>query len=150
MGLVGFVAIRKLGYGQLKGALASPRALDVQRQMDRLAVAADEERLWRELKTAAQAMGLVSVRLSLMYKHEEDTVSIQREFGEWRGSDLNYGSLESSPAAATVKVEYLGKEPADLAQVHSLQLATEYACVRIFGKGKATKDGQVVPSQTMG
>ncbi len=48
MAALGFVAIRKLGYGQLRRAAASQADIDARRQLDRLAGATDEERMWLE------------------------------------------------------------------------------------------------------
>jgi UDP-GlcNAc:undecaprenyl-phosphate/decaprenyl-phosphate GlcNAc-1-phosphate transferase len=137
MGLAGFLGIRKLGYGHLRRAVSSQAQIDVRRQLDRLATAADEERLWRELKGAAQAIGLVSIRISLMYQHESDSVSIQREHGDWNDSDPVYGSFEAAAAATAIKVEYRCRERLDGGTLYDLQQTTEYACTRIFGRKKA-------------
>jgi UDP-GlcNAc:undecaprenyl-phosphate/decaprenyl-phosphate GlcNAc-1-phosphate transferase len=134
MGLAGFLGIRRLGYGQLKRTLASQTEVDTRRQLDRLAGAADEERLWRELKGAAQAIGLASIRISLMYRQEGDSVSIQREHGQWSESELLYGGFEASAGATAIKVEYRCKQSGDGASLQGLQQATEYACAKIFGK----------------
>jgi UDP-GlcNAc:undecaprenyl-phosphate/decaprenyl-phosphate GlcNAc-1-phosphate transferase len=134
MALAGFLGIRKLGYGQLKHSAPSQAQIDVRRQLDRLAGATDEERLWRELKGAAQALGLTSIRISLMCWQESDSVSIQREHGDWSNPDLLYGSFEASPAATAVKVEYRCRHSVDATSLHDLQQATEYACVKVFGK----------------
>jgi hypothetical protein len=154
MGLAGFLGIRRLGYGQLKRSASSQAEVDMRRQLDRLACAADEERLWRELKGAAQAVGLAAIRISLMYRHESDSVSLQREHGEWRESDLLYGSFEAAAAATAIKVEYRSRESLDGSPLQDLRHATEYACMKIFGKeptagamqsGGSTAAGQNAP-----
>jgi UDP-GlcNAc:undecaprenyl-phosphate/decaprenyl-phosphate GlcNAc-1-phosphate transferase len=150
MGLAGFLGIRRLGYGKLKRSLATQAQVDTRRQLDRLAGAADEERLWRELKGAAQALGLASIRISLMYRQEGDAVSILREHGEWNESDSLYGSFEASAAATAIKVEYRCGEGHDGALLPDLQHATEYACAKIFGKGPATEALQASGSKATG
>jgi UDP-GlcNAc:undecaprenyl-phosphate GlcNAc-1-phosphate transferase len=137
MALAGFLGIRRLGYGHLKRSLASQSQIDTRRQLDRLASAADEERLWRELKGAAQALGLASIRISLMYRHESDSVSIQREHGDWSESELTCGSFEASAAATAVKVEYRRTDALEVPLLHELQHTTEIACMKIFGKNTA-------------
>jgi len=150
MGLAGFIGIRRLGYGQLKRTVASQIQIDLRRQLDRLACAADEERLWRELKGAAQAMGLASIRISLMSRQESDSVSIQREHGEWSNSDLSYGSFETSAAATAIKVEYRSREALDSSSLQGLQQSAEYACVKIFGKKPAAKSLKTSESEVPG
>jgi UDP-GlcNAc:undecaprenyl-phosphate/decaprenyl-phosphate GlcNAc-1-phosphate transferase len=134
MGLLGFVAIRKLGYGHIRRAASSQADIDLRRQLDRLAGATNDEHLWRELKGAAQALGLGAVRLSLMYRSESDSVSIQHENGDWNEPAGQPGSFEAKAAATAVKVEF--RQPADTsaASIESLKQATESACARIFGK----------------
>lgn len=134
MGVGGFVAIRKLGYGQLRHVVSSAPQIDTQRQLDRLAAASDEERLWIELKGAAQILGLCAIRLSLVYRNESDSISIQREHGDWGGSAPAYGSFVARALATAVKVEFRAQSGAAPAVVESLRQATESACTRTFGK----------------
>jgi UDP-GlcNAc:undecaprenyl-phosphate/decaprenyl-phosphate GlcNAc-1-phosphate transferase len=134
IGLAGFVAIRRLGYGHIKSSVGRQAEMDPTRQLHRLAGAPDEERLWRELKAAARALSLASVRISIMYLHESDSISIQRENGAWDECDASYGSFETSAGGTTLKVEYRFKGAIDAATLDGLQHATECAFVRIFGK----------------
>jgi UDP-GlcNAc:undecaprenyl-phosphate GlcNAc-1-phosphate transferase len=150
MAIAGILAIRRLGYGHFRRNIASQAEIDTQRQLDRLASAADEERLWRELKTTSQALGLSSIRISLMYRQENDSVSIQREHGEWSESDCFYGSFEASALATTVKVEYRCKEAIDGVPLESLKHATESAFVKIYGKEHTTKVLQPDESKVAG
>jgi len=68
MAVLGFAAIRKLGYGQIRRATASQAEIDARRQLDRLAGATDEERLWFELKGLSQTLAMAALRLSLVYR----------------------------------------------------------------------------------
>ncbi len=136
MGVVGFVAIRKLGYGQIRRAAASQADIDARRQLDRLAGASDEERLWFEIKGVVQAFGLAAIRLSLVYRSESDSVAIQREHGNWDEPACLPGAFDFKADATAVKVEFLSlptREPSP-ATVESMRQATESACTRIFGK----------------
>ena len=83
MAVLGFAAIRKLGYGQIRRAADSQADIDARRQLDRLAGATDEERLWLELKGLSQAFAMAAIRLSLVYRSESDSMAIQREHGNW-------------------------------------------------------------------
>jgi len=135
MSLAGFLGIRKLGYGHLGHSRSSQAQVDTQRQLDKLASAADEERLWRELKGTAQALGLSAIRISLMCQQESDSVSIQRVHGQWLESSGFYGSFEAAAAATQVKVEYIARSAVtDTPPLEDLKDATERACMRIFGK----------------
>jgi UDP-GlcNAc:undecaprenyl-phosphate/decaprenyl-phosphate GlcNAc-1-phosphate transferase len=150
MGVAGFLGIRRLGYGQLRRSPASQAQIDTRRQLDRLSSAPDEERLWRELKGAAQALGLASIRFSLMSRQESDSVAIQREHGDWTGSDLPYGSFEASAAATSIKVEYRAREGVDSSLLQALQEATDCACTKIFGKKPETKALEAGESKATG
>jgi UDP-GlcNAc:undecaprenyl-phosphate GlcNAc-1-phosphate transferase len=136
MGIGGFLGIRRLGYGHVKQSRSSQAAVDIERQLDRLANAVDEERLWKELKGAAQALGLRAVRISLMYQQESDSVAIQRVHGQWLASSGVYGNFEAAAADTTVKVEYSHSGAIDPASLVSLRNAIEVACDRLFGEKK--------------
>lgn len=133
MGLAGFLAIRRLGYGRLKHSAATETHVDMQRQLDRLANAADEERLWRELKAAAKVLGLAAVRISLTYQQDGDSASIRRERGEWYVDALLDGSFECSTVTTAVRVDYRATTALDIAQSQAFQRATQAACARIYG-----------------
>lgn len=139
MGVGGFVAIRKLGYGQLRRTALSDAQMDTQRQLDRLAAASDEERLWIELKGAAQALGLSAIRLSLVYRNESDSMSIQREHGDFVGSGAVSGSFAARALGTEVMVEFRAHSEVSPAAVESLRQATESACARTFGKELETR-----------
>lgn len=139
MALLGFLGVRKLGYGQIKPSAEARAEADAQKQLARLASAADEERLWRELKAAAHAVGLASVRISLTSQRDSDSVSILRENGGWHASNYFYGSFESTVASTTVKVEYAGKTSIDNEAIENFKQATECALEKIFGKQPKAK-----------
>jgi hypothetical protein len=134
MALLGLVAIRKLGYGHIRRAVASQADIDTQLQLDRLASASDEERLWAELKGAVETFGFCAIRFSLMYRSESDSLSIQREHGDCAGTGSFQGSFEARAYATSVKVEFRAQAEPDPAAVESLKQATESACIRTFGK----------------
>jgi hypothetical protein len=134
MAVLGFVAIRKLGYGQIRRAAASQADLDARRQLDRLAGADNEERMWLELKGMAQAFKMAAIRLSLVYRSESDSVAIQREHGNWDEPACRPGAFDFNADATAVKVEFLSARETNPATVESLRQATESACTRIFGK----------------
>jgi UDP-GlcNAc:undecaprenyl-phosphate GlcNAc-1-phosphate transferase len=134
MAVLGFAAIRKLGYGQIRRAAASQADIDARRQLDRLAGATDEERLWFEFKGLAQAVGMAAIRLSLFYRRESDSIAIQREHGNWNEAVFRPGAFEFKADATAVKVEFLIAHELNPATVESLRQATESACTRIFGK----------------
>jgi hypothetical protein len=150
MAVAGFLGIRRLGYGHLKHAPASQAQVDIQRQLDKLANAADEERLWRELKGAAQGLGQSSIRIFLMYQHESDSVSIQRVHGEWLGPSGFYGSFETSAASTTVKIEYRCRESMKGASLDELKDPAERACMKIFGKNPSAKAMENHSSKVVG
>jgi hypothetical protein len=133
MAALGFVAIRKLGYGHSRRVAASQAEIDVRRQLDRLAGAADEERLWVELKGLSQALGMAAIRLSLVYRSESDSVAIQREHGNWGDPTSHPGDFGFEAEATAVKVEFLTVRDLNPAAVESLRQATASACTRIFG-----------------
>ena len=133
-GVFGFVAIRKLGYGRIRRSAASPEEIDVRRQLDRLAAASDEERLWSELKGAAQAVGMSAIRLSLLYRSESDSLSIQRDHGNWNEASGSPGSFAANANSAAVKVEFRSETELGPATLEGLRQAIESACTRIFGK----------------
>ena len=139
MCLLGFVAIRKLGYGQLRRAAASQAELDARRQLDRLAGAANEERMWLELKGTAQAFTMAAIRLSLVYRNESDSVAIQREHGNWDEPACHPGAFDFTADAASVKVEFLSALEPSSATVENMRQATYSACTRIFGKEREVR-----------
>ena len=139
MALLGFAAIRKLGYGRIRRATASQADIDTQRQIDRLAGAADEERLWIELKGAAQAFGIAAVRLSLIYRSESDSMAIQREHGEWGDPAACCGGFEAKANATAAKVEFRSSREPSPGILESMRQATESACTRIFGKASEAR-----------
>jgi UDP-GlcNAc:undecaprenyl-phosphate GlcNAc-1-phosphate transferase len=134
MAVLGFAAIRKLGYGHIRRAAASRADMDARRQLDRLAGATNEERLWLELKGLSQALAMAAIRLSLMYRNESDSVAIQREHGNWDEPTCRPGAFDFKTDATAVKVEFLCKREPSPATVESLRQATASACTRIFGK----------------
>jgi hypothetical protein len=134
MAMLGFVAIRKLGYGRIRRAAASQADLDARRQLDRLAGAGDEEHMWLELKGMAQAFTMAAIRLSLIYRNESDSVAIQREHGSWNDSACRPGAFDFIADTTSVKVEFLSSREPSPATVENMRQATHSACTRIFGK----------------
>jgi UDP-GlcNAc:undecaprenyl-phosphate GlcNAc-1-phosphate transferase len=134
MAVLGFAAIRKLGYGQIRRAAASQADINARRQLDRLSGATDEERLWLELKGVTQAFAMAAIRLSLIYRSESDSVAIQREHGNWGEPACIPGAFDFNADATAVKVEFLAAREPNPATVESLRQATESACTRIFGR----------------
>jgi UDP-GlcNAc:undecaprenyl-phosphate GlcNAc-1-phosphate transferase len=134
MAVLGFVAIRKLGYGHFRRVAASQADIDIRKQLDRLAGATDEERLWLELKSVTQAFAMAAIRLSLVYRSESDSLAIQREHGNWDEPACIPGSFEFNADATAVKVEFLCSREPNPATVESMRQATESACTRVFGK----------------
>ncbi|MBN2573483.1 MAG: undecaprenyl/decaprenyl-phosphate alpha-N-acetylglucosaminyl 1-phosphate transferase [Deltaproteobacteria bacterium] len=133
MGLLGFLAMRKLGYGHIRRASSSQADMDTQRQLDRLAATSDEERLWVELKGAAQVMSMSAIRIVLAYRNESDSVSVQRESGDFEGPTGARGSFEAKARNATIRVEF--RAPSEtVANVDALKQAIECACGRMFGR----------------
>jgi UDP-GlcNAc:undecaprenyl-phosphate GlcNAc-1-phosphate transferase len=133
MSVLGFAAIRKLGYGQIRHAVALQSDIDARRQLDRLAGATDEERLWFELKGMAEIFAMAAIRLSLIYRHESDSVAIQREHGNWSEPACRPGAFDFRADATSVKIEFLTARQPSPETVESLKQATESACTRIFG-----------------
>jgi UDP-GlcNAc:undecaprenyl-phosphate GlcNAc-1-phosphate transferase len=134
MAVFGFAAIRKLGYGHIRGVATSQADIDARRQLDRLAGATDEERLWLELKGMARSFAMAAIRLSLVYCNESDSVAIQREHGNWNEPACRPGAFDFRADAAAVKVEFLIACEPSPATMESMRQATESACTRIFGK----------------
>jgi UDP-GlcNAc:undecaprenyl-phosphate GlcNAc-1-phosphate transferase len=134
MAVLGFVAIRKLGYGQIRRAAASQADIDARRQLDRLAGATDEERMWMELKGVAQAFEMMALRLSLVYRNESDSVAIQREHGNWAEPACHPGAFDFIADATSVKVEFLSAHAPSSATIENMRQATHSACTRVFGK----------------
>jgi UDP-GlcNAc:undecaprenyl-phosphate GlcNAc-1-phosphate transferase len=134
MAVLGFAAIRKLGYGQIRRAADSQADIDARRQLDRLAGATDEERLWLELKGLSQAFAMAAIRLSLVYRSESDSMAIQREHGNWGETACRPGAFDFKADATAVKVEFLSIHEPNPTTVESLRQATQSACTRIFGK----------------
>ena len=136
MGALAFFGVRKLGYGRLGRVAASPEEVDLRRQLDRLAAAADEERLWSELKGTAQAYGWSAIRLSLIYLSESDSVSIQRAHGDWERAGDAQGSFDIRAHSAGAKIEIRAASEPDAAVLETVRQAVESACVRTFGKAE--------------
>jgi hypothetical protein len=134
MGVLGFIGIRKLGYGQMRRSSASQAEVDVQRQIDRLAAALDEERLWCELKGVGQALDMTAIRLLLVYRNESDSVTVQRENGDWAQATGVAGSFAATANKAEVRVKFRSRNDLGRTVVESMRQATECACARIFGK----------------
>jgi hypothetical protein len=135
MAVLGFVAIRKLGYGKIRRSAVSQAEIDARRLLDRLAGAADEERLWFELKSLTQALAITAIRFSLVYRNESDSVAIQREHGNWdEPSGRGSSGFDFRADATAVKVEFLTMREQSPATIEGLRQATASACTRIFGK----------------
>ena len=134
MAVLGFVAVKKLGYGKIRRAAASQADLDARRQLDRLAGASDEEHMWLELKGMAQAFAMAAIRLSLVYRNESDSVVIQREHGNWDQPASRPGAFDFVADATSVKVEFLSALEPSPATLENMRQATHSACTRIFGK----------------
>jgi UDP-GlcNAc:undecaprenyl-phosphate GlcNAc-1-phosphate transferase len=139
MAVIGFVAIRKLGYGRIRHAAASQADLDARRQLDRLAGSRDEEHMWLELKGMAQAFTMAAIRLSLIYRNESDSVAIQREHGNWNESAGRPGAFDFVADTTSVKVEFLSAREPSPATVENMRQATHSACTRIFGKEQESR-----------
>ncbi len=108
--------------------------MDACRQLDRLAGATDEERMWLELKGMAQAFAMAAIRLSLVYRNESDSVAIQREHGNWNEAACRPGAFDFIADATSVKVEFLSATEPSPSTVENMRQATHSACTRIFGK----------------
>jgi UDP-GlcNAc:undecaprenyl-phosphate GlcNAc-1-phosphate transferase len=134
MGVLAFAGVRKLGYGRLGHGAASPEDIDIRRQLDRLAAAADEERLWSELKATAQAYGCAAIRLTLLCQAESDSISIQRTHGDWDQAAGASGGFEAKAKSAGAKIEFRAAAEVGAAAVEALRQATASAFTRIFGK----------------
>ncbi len=134
MAMLGFVAIRKLGYGKIRRSAVSQTEIDARRLLDRLAGAADEERLWLELKSLTQALAMTAIRFSLVYRNESDSVAIQREHGNWDKPSCRSSAFDFRADATAVKVEFLTVRDPSPAIIEGLRQATASACTRIFGK----------------
>ena len=134
MAVLGFVAVKKLGYGKIRRAAASQADLDARRRLDRLAGASDEEHMWLELKGMAQAFAMAAIRLSLVYRNESDSVAIQREHGNWDQPASRPGAFDFVADATSVKVEFLSALEPSPATLENMRQATHSACTRIFGK----------------
>ena len=134
MGVLAFAGVRKLGYGRLGDGAPSPEEIDIRRQLDRLAAASDEERLWSELKAAAQAYGWGAIRLSLLCQGESDSISIQRTHGDWDPAEGATGGFEVKAKSAGAKIEFRAAAEVRAAAVEALRQATASAFTRIFGK----------------
>jgi UDP-GlcNAc:undecaprenyl-phosphate GlcNAc-1-phosphate transferase len=134
MGVLAFAGVRKLGYGRLGHGAASPEDIDIRRQLDRLAAAADEERRWSELKATAQAYGCAAIRLTLLCQAESDSISIQRTHGDWDQAAGASGGFEAKAKSAGAKIEFRAAAEVGAAAVEALRQATASAFTRIFGK----------------
>jgi UDP-GlcNAc:undecaprenyl-phosphate GlcNAc-1-phosphate transferase len=134
IGVLAFAGVRKLGYGRLGDGAPSPEEIDIRRQLDRLAAASDEERLWSELKAAAQAYGWAAIRLSLLCQGESDSISIQRTHGDWDPAEGASGGFEVKAKTAGAKIEFRAAAEVGAAAVGTLRQATASAFTRIFGK----------------
>jgi UDP-GlcNAc:undecaprenyl-phosphate GlcNAc-1-phosphate transferase len=134
MGTAGFFGIRRLGYGQLKHSAEAQAGIDAGKRVAKLAAATAEERLWVELKSVTQALAMPAIRLSLVYRSEGDSVTIQREHGNWSEPTCRRGDFDFMVDSTSVKVEFLSAHEPNPATVERIQQATESACTRIFGK----------------
>ncbi len=147
MALLGFVAMRKLGYVRLRRTATSPEVIDRQRQLDRLAAASDEERLWLELKGMAGLLGFVAIRLSLLYRNESDSIAVQRDHGDWSDGGTR-GSFEARANTAGITIEYRAEGEVAQVDVEGLRQAVESACIRTFGKLPEARIGHTVGEAT--
>jgi len=149
-----FLGVRRLGYGRLGRRGASQAEVDVRRQLDRLAAAADEERLWGDLKGTAVAYGWSAIRLTLLYQSESDSVAVQREHGDWTRGEP--GAFSVNAKSAGVKVELRSGVAVDPGVLETVRQATASACTRIFGKehearkAALTSEARLAPSTTSG
>jgi UDP-GlcNAc:undecaprenyl-phosphate GlcNAc-1-phosphate transferase len=137
MGILGFVGIRKLGYGRNRHATASQADMDTQRQLDRLAAVSDQESFWNELKGVAQAIGATAVRIRLAYRTETDSVSIERETGDFGATAACSFDARANDAQVLVDLFAPGELPSPV--LECVRQAAECGFSRVFGKAREVR-----------
>lgn len=148
MAVLGFVAIRRLGYGPIRHPGVSRAGVLTLKHMGRLASASDEEGLWLELKNLSQALAIAAIRLSLVQRKGSDLVAIQREHGNWDLAACRPSAFTFRAETTLIKVEFLTASEPNPAVVEGLQQATESACIRIFGE-KSGQPNHLLPDNQL-
>jgi UDP-GlcNAc:undecaprenyl-phosphate GlcNAc-1-phosphate transferase len=134
IGTLGFLGLRRISSDRLLRSAGASRDMDTRRQIDRLALASDEDRLWGELKGVAQCLGWQAIRLSLLREDESgDLVSIQRTHGDWGEQAGPVHTLNAVARTARVGVEIRAQLETHAAVFESVRQAFSSACVRTFG-----------------
>jgi len=144
MGTAGFFGIRRLGYGPKKSAAAQAEA-DAVKRLAKLAAAADERKLWQELKVAAEGLGITSIRLLLDRQQDSDRTTIESTHGEWREAERFHGSIETSAGSTAVKVDYRCELGVSDVELQQLEQALQDASMRLFGEPSGSKTLPAIP-----
>jgi UDP-GlcNAc:undecaprenyl-phosphate GlcNAc-1-phosphate transferase len=127
-GLLGYLGFKKLGRRPAPGAAGAPA--DAQAACAGLARAPDERHLWRELRTAAQFLGITALRLSLEEQAEGDTITRSTKdngSGPWH-------CMEVAAGAVLLRMDYRrGAGALDARAAEGLKQALAAACARLYG-----------------
>jgi UDP-GlcNAc:undecaprenyl-phosphate GlcNAc-1-phosphate transferase len=143
MGTAGFFGIRKLGYGHLRTS-GSQSDVDSAKRLARLASAANERRLWHEVKAVANDLGMSSVRLSIDRYQDGDPISIRRSHGVWLGKEELQGSIQISSGISMVTLHYCSATSIGEEGLSKLRDGLEHASTRLFGDPSGAK---VLPAE---
>ena len=95
--------------------------------------------MWSELKGTAQAFGMNALRMTLLYRSESDSISIQRNHGDWANGAVATGSFDVKANQAGAKVEFRSATDVAAFTVDGMKQAAECACGRIFGKASEVR-----------
>ena len=138
--LLVFLGFKRLGYRiALRDASALPA--EAEAAYAGLAQASDERHLWRELRAAAQCLGITALRLSLEEQADGDTITRSTKpngSGPWHRVQV------AATDAVLMKIEYCRKDGVlDARMIEPLKEALATACARLYAPEVDARDEQV-------
>jgi UDP-GlcNAc:undecaprenyl-phosphate GlcNAc-1-phosphate transferase len=132
IGLLGYLAFRKLRHRHALVDMGAQPAVDGQAACVGLAQAPDERHLRQALRIAAKYLGISQVRLVLEVQEDGDIITMStRPCGQ---DDITWYGLEVATGPILARMEYCREQgELDAREVAPLQQALTAACSRLYG-----------------
>jgi hypothetical protein len=148
IGLLGYLAFRKLRHGTMSRDQSAQPVVDGHAACADLAEAPDERRLRQGLRLAAKDLGIGQVRLVVEVQEDGDTITMStRPNGQ---DDIPWYGLEVATGPILAKMEYRrGQGELDAATVESLKQALTTACARLYGPDASAHDQRATEGQEL-
>jgi UDP-GlcNAc:undecaprenyl-phosphate GlcNAc-1-phosphate transferase len=131
IGLLGYLASRRLRHRASPRDVDAPAAVDGQAACAGLAQAPDERHLRQELRLAAKQLGISQVRLVLEVQEDGDIITMSTRPNGQR--EVPWHSLEAATGPILARMEYRREQgELDARAIECLKQALTAACARLY------------------